>query len=83
MIPSRPASNCPSGTYNGLHTCFCEDHCSWETCRLQFPPHNCLLGIGKQATWAWDSIKSAWVAVGKVFKFAIVNTFKRKYWKIF
>ena len=62
-ILKRPASGCPSGTYDSLHTCFCEDHCSWETCRLLKPPHNCLSVIDDLMQWGWDSIKGAWVAV--------------------
>ena len=66
IIPKRPNSGCPFGTYNSLHTCFCEDHCSWEACRLLNPPLNCLTEFDKQAVWAWDSVKYAWVAQGMI-----------------
>ena len=65
MIPKRPNSGCPSGTFDGLDTCFCEDHCSWSICRLTNPPENCLSrGHGKKI-WAWDNIKESWVAQGR------------------
>ena len=64
MIPKRPASGCPSGTFNSLITCYCEDHCSWEVCRLLYPPHDCLSGIDGEASWSWDSVMDAWVAQG-------------------
>ena len=58
---NRPATGCPSGTHESLHTCFCEDHCSWEICRLRNPPKKC---FSSQAKWAWDAVISAWVALG-------------------
>ena len=64
MIPRPNATGCPVGTFNSLYTCFCEDHCSWETCRLSHPPQNCLSKIIGEAVWAWDSGSDAWVAQG-------------------
>ena len=64
MIPKRPVKGCPSGTFNGLDTCFCEDHCSWEACWLIDPPSNCLSRIDGEMVWAWNDIKNAWVAQG-------------------
>ena len=64
LIPQPITNGCPSGTFNSLNTCYCEDHCSWKTCRLSIPPHNCLLNIEGEAVWAWDSQKYAWVAQG-------------------
>ena len=66
MIPKRPASGCPSGTFNSMRTCFCEDHCSWEICRLITPPHNCLSRIDGEAIWSWDALNDAWVAQGMI-----------------
>lgn len=71
MIPKRPDGGCPSGTYNSQHTCFCEDHCNWDTCRLHSPPYNCLSGINEQTVWAWDGVKSAWVAQGIIIKILV------------
>ena len=64
IIPKRPASGCPSGTFDSLKTCFCEDHCSWETCRLINPPQDCLSRIDGEAIWNWDGVEHAWVAQG-------------------
>ena len=66
MIPKPPVTGCPPGTFNGIDTCFCEDHCSWETCRLMYPPSNCISSISPEIVWARDEIKDSWVAVGKV-----------------
>ena len=65
MIPRPTANGCPKGTFSNLQTCFCEDHCSWETCRLLNPPQNCLSSMDNTA-WAWDSIHDAWVAQGNM-----------------
>ena len=64
LIPKPPTSGCPSGTFNSLNTCYCEDHCSWKTCRLSIPPQKCLSNIIGEAVWAWNSQKNAWVAQG-------------------
>ena len=64
LIPEPIVGGCPSGTFNSLNTCYCEDHCSWKTCRLSEPPQNCLSDIGAKAAWAWDTQKNVWVAQG-------------------
>ena len=43
-----------------IYTCLCEDHCTWESCRLYDVPDECL--VGTNSTWFWDSIKLTWVA---------------------
>ena len=72
MIPKPSKTGwmekCPPGTFNGRHTCFCEDHCSWETCRLINPPSNCISSIGHATVWARDEMKDAWVAQGIIQK---------------
>ena len=40
--------------------CSCNDHCSWDTCRLLEPPEECLLG--ENSEWKWDNLKNAYVA---------------------
>ena len=42
------------------YTCFCEYHCSWDKCRLEDPPNECLFGT--QSKWFWDSNKNFWIA---------------------
>ena len=64
MILQRPSDGCPEGTYDGMTTCFCEDHCSWEACRLLAPPFNCLSSMNGGAIWAWNSSKKFWFALG-------------------
>lgn len=68
LIPKPEANGCPQGTFDGLNTCYCEDHCSWETCRLVDPPQNCLSKIAGEVVWAWGSKQDAWVAQGKIIK---------------
>ena len=58
---------CPANTYgctdnncNGIQTCFCEEHCSWETCRLVEGPKKCVKGV--KSEWIWDLNRLIWVA---------------------
>lgn len=64
FVPKIPDSGCPPGTFKGIDTCFCEDHCSWEICRLINPPKDCLSRIDGGAAWLWDDIEDAWTAQG-------------------
>ena len=41
-------------------TCFCEDHCSFEKCRLDEPPYDCLRG--KLVEWIKNPEKHFWIA---------------------
>ena len=66
MIPKRPTSGCPYGTFDSLNTCFCEDHCSWDICRLVNPPNGCLSRIKGEVIWVWDNNEDAWAAQGNV-----------------
>ena len=68
-IPRPPKIDCVEGTVEyeisnctkcPPHTCFCEDHCSWEVCRLDRPPYRCLPRIN--TAWVWDSEKLFWTA---------------------
>ena len=67
LIPKRPTEGCPVNT-NGCsgndcnmpQSCFCEEHCSWETCRLADSPEKCLKGLN--SFWSWDTKKLFWVA---------------------
>ena len=43
-----------------LHTCLCEDHCSWDMCNLAIAPKGCLEKI--PSSWHWDDRKNTWVA---------------------
>ena len=67
-IPPIPSDGCPEGTFDGISTCFCEDHCSWNMCRLNHPPGNCLKRLSmtmvNNVTWQWDSKEKYWVAQG-------------------
>ena len=40
--------------------CTCNEHCSWDLCRLLEPPDDCLLGTNSE--WKWDNLKNAYVA---------------------
>ena len=62
LFLKRPKNGCPDGTFDGMTTCFCENHCSWEVCRLVTPTTNCL--ISANAFWNWNTAKDAWVAKG-------------------
>ena len=62
LIPKRPSTGCPEGTFDGETTCFCEDHCSWNVCRLQFPPDYC--STSQKSPWAWNTQGKFWVVQG-------------------
>ena len=64
MIPKKPSSGCPDGTFDGASTCYCEDHCSWESCRLVFPPKSCWSSSQGEKIWAWNQVNNAWTAQG-------------------
>ena len=66
LIPKRPDNGCPEGTFDSWQTCFCEDHCSWEVCRLVNPPQSCLSKIDGKTEWGWDNLTEAWAAQGIV-----------------
>ena len=68
-IPEKPPLpiECPSNTYgcsgdscNRPQSCFCEEHCSWEICRLVEYPEMCLKDVN--SFWNWDATKLGWVA---------------------
>ena len=69
LIPERPKGGCPSRTYGCMdgdctaqqkQNCFCEEHCSWQICRLDRGPDQCLEEV--KSSWTWDSNKLYWVA---------------------
>ena len=64
-LPSRPKGGCTQNTIEcrGLgcpDTCYCEDHCSWEKCFLESPPHDCLLDTN--GVWSWNARNKYWNA---------------------
>ena len=66
-IPHKPEHGCPLETFGctgetckNTKTCFCGQHCSWDRCRLQHPPDDCLNGVNSK--WKWNSRKIHWVA---------------------
>ena len=69
LIPTRPSIGCPKGTIDGFTTCFCEDHCSWNVCRLKNPPTTC---PGAEI-WKWNSLNMYWVAQGKRIAEIFIN----------
>ena len=65
-IPMRQENGCPGGTIDGMTTCYCEDHCSWNICRLSEPP-TCQLDFeNTNVRWAWNSDESYWIAQGNL-----------------
>ena len=50
------------GPFGTLQTCFCEDYCTWRKCKLNVPPVVCLPTNSIASEWAWDPVKSYWVA---------------------
>ena len=40
--------------------CSCNEHCSWDICRLFEPPDDCIPGANSE--WKWDNLKNAYVA---------------------
>ena len=58
LIPRRQKDGCPQGTFDGISTCFCEDHCRWNLCRLDRPPSDC----PKVSRWRLNSEGTYYVA---------------------
>ena len=70
-IDSNPYKECPKYTVGcyGLgcpNTCFCEEHCSWEKCRLEEPPKDCLEKLG--GVWVKHYVENYWIAEFTGFK---------------
>ena len=61
-IPRATNDRCPlTATYRTrFGVCTCNDHCSWDICRLLDPLDDCLLGTNSE--WKWDNLKNAYVA---------------------
>ena len=82
IVPKRPKDGCPDNSYgcsgydcNMKQSCFCEEHCSWETCRLVDYPEECIEDL--ESIWRWDTEKLFWVAQvhGMAYKcYFIVDT---------
>ena len=62
LNPSYSPNKCPSDTFDGKSTCFCEDHCSWNVCRLGKPTNYCSTNL--RNPWGWDSSRKHWVIQG-------------------
>ena len=62
LVPRMSINNCPSySSYRSkLGVCSCEPHCSWDLCRLEEGPLDCLNGT--KSKWRWNNEKNAWVA---------------------
>ena len=63
---TRPLNGCPDATNKCdtpecPATCFCEDHCSFEICKLDEAPKSCLDGTNGK----WHAASSYWVATVK------------------
>ena len=56
----NPSDNTYDPLIEVFVTCHCEDHCSWNKCRLENPPSNCLDGVN--SSWQWDEKRKYWVA---------------------
>ena len=67
LIPKRRHGACFSNTYGNSgndysspQNCYCEEHCTWEACRLLDGPEDCLRDVG--SFWSWDTKKRFWIA---------------------
>ena len=67
LIPKRHHGACFSNTYGNSgndysspQNCYCEEHCTWETCRLVTSPEDCLRDV--RSFWSWDTKKGFSVA---------------------
>ena len=75
-IPRSSKTECAIGSkYRGrFGVCTCNEHCSWDLCRLVEPPKDCLLATG--SVWQWDNLKNAYVAqvdMGMILGFITFN----------
>ena len=66
-IPKRPQGGCPADTYgcageecSSPRKCFCEEYCSWDSCRLLDYPKDCVRAVN--SFWSWDTKRRIWVA---------------------
>lgn len=62
LIPRAIKGHCPKGSNykEKLGTCSCDEHCTWDSCRLTIAPNDCLVDINSK--WVWDPLEGAWVA---------------------
>ena len=60
LIPCSSAHCGDEGHREKFGVCSCEPHCSWDLCRLDERPIDCLYGTGSE--WRWDDAQNAWVA---------------------
>ena len=59
-IPRASIDACKATYRARFGVCTCNDHCSWDICRVLEPPDDCLLGTNSE--WQWDDLKNAFVA---------------------
>ena len=55
---SRQLNGCPTDTLDGITTCFCDEYCSWDVCRVDEPPKKCPM----VSSWEWNSNQNYWFA---------------------
>ena len=62
LIPQSRQIDCPiKARYRErFGGCSCGSYCSWDLCRANVAPRDCLAGTG--SVWKWDVLKNAWVA---------------------
>ena len=63
IATDRPTNGCPVGTYGCEdvicpNTCFCEEHCSWNSCKLKNPPMSCIFHANSK--WEYDHHTHFW-----------------------
>ena len=61
-IPRSKQIDCPlKARYRErFRGCSCGSYCSWDLCRANVAPSDCLAETGSE--WKWDLLKNAWVA---------------------
>ena len=71
----RPINGCPFGTIGCdkiecPKACFCEDHCSWNKCKLENPPVGCLGHSNRK--WEYDEKELYWKTTfkGRIWVFS-------------
>ena len=56
----KPSTGCTKGSIDVGGRCYCEDHCSWERCKLTEKPNDSCVPTA-QSKWDWDTENDFWV----------------------
>ena len=72
LIPRASKENCEiKEAYRArFGVCTCNEHCSWDLCRVLDPPRDCLRETNSE--WKWDDLKAYVAQIVKGIYFVLV-----------